>query len=70
MPGGGAEAGVALDADGEGVADFAGVDQVFGVHDGRVEDEVFVDAQGLIGRGCGCDHVVGLGEGEGHGLLD
>ena len=70
VPGGGAEAGVAFDADGEGVADFAGFDEGGGVDDGRVEDEVLVDAQGLLGGLGGGDHVAGLVEGEGHGFLD
>ena len=70
VPGGGAEAGVAFDADGEGFADFAGVDQLFGARDGRVEEEVVIDAQGFAGDGCGGDHLVSLGKVEGHGLLD
>ena len=70
VPGGGAEAGVAFDADAEGVADFAGFDEGLGVDDARVEDEVFVDAQGAVsGRGSS-DHLAGLGEGESHGFLD
>ena len=70
VPGGRAEAGVALDANGERVADLAGVDQGLGARYGRVEDEVFVDPQGLFGGSCGRDHLVGFGQGERHRLLD
>ena len=48
----------------------AGVDQGLGAHDGRVEDEVFVDPQGLFGGSRGRDHLVGFGQGERHRLLD
>ena len=51
-------------------ADFAGVDEGPGAHNGRVEDEVFVDPQGLVGGSRGRDHLVGFGQGERHRLLE
>ncbi len=69
FPASGALACADVQADHLRLADFAGLDHLPGAHVRRVEDEILVDTQHDAGLLRGGDHAVGLGYGEGHGLL-
>jgi len=69
LPFGRGPADIRLDADADDVADLAGLDDLLGPADRRVEDEILEDLEhdtALAGSG---DHRVGVGQGDRHRLL-